>query len=214
MTLETYEDGDTVAYKYDNSGALATVTDSATGRTTTYYYDFTDRMMKYVESGSGFNHSVGYEYDAVNNLSQLVETINGDTSITSYDYDDDNRITSVNTNGISESSSYDSYGRVTTKVTRNGETLILTETYTYKETADNKPTSQVATMRSVSAGRDVTYTYQYDANGNITSVSDGTYTTTYSYDSANQLIRESNEDIGLTWEYTYDDAGNILTKKL
>ena len=62
VTQETYEDGDTVSYKYDNSGALATVTDSATGRTTTYYYDFTDRLMKYVESGSSYNHSVGYTY--------------------------------------------------------------------------------------------------------------------------------------------------------
>ena len=44
-----YEDGDTVTYKYDNSGALATVTDSATGITTTYYYDFTDRLMKYAD---------------------------------------------------------------------------------------------------------------------------------------------------------------------
>lgn len=50
MTQQTYEDGDTVSYKYDNSGALACVTDSATGRTTTYYYDFTDRLMKYKEA--------------------------------------------------------------------------------------------------------------------------------------------------------------------
>ena len=39
----TYEDGDTVAYAYDNSGRLAMVTDSATGITTTYTYDFADR---------------------------------------------------------------------------------------------------------------------------------------------------------------------------
>ena len=37
MTGEEYEDGDPVTYAYDNDGALATVTDSATGRKTTYY---------------------------------------------------------------------------------------------------------------------------------------------------------------------------------
>ena len=212
VTKETYEDGDTVTYKYDNSGALATVIDSATGRTTTYYYDFTDRMMKYVESGSGYSHSVGYTYDNINNLTALVETINGVTRTTGYTYDGDNRVTSVSTNGISESYSYDGYGRVTAKVTKNGSTTVLTEYYTYKTNASGQPTSQVATMRSVSAGRDVTYSYSYDSNGNITSVSDGTYTTTYAYDSANQLIRENNQAAGASWTYAYDNAGNILSK--
>ena len=59
VTAQTWENGDTVSCQYDNSGALATVTDSATGRKTTYYYDFTDRLMKYVESGEGYSHSVG-----------------------------------------------------------------------------------------------------------------------------------------------------------
>ena len=59
VTAQTWENGDTVSYQYDNSGALATVTDSATRYTTTYYYDFTDRLMKYVESGEGYSHSVG-----------------------------------------------------------------------------------------------------------------------------------------------------------
>ena len=50
----------TVTYKYDDNGALATVTDSDSGITTTYYYDFTDRLMKFVESSSAGSHSVGY----------------------------------------------------------------------------------------------------------------------------------------------------------
>ena len=43
VTSQVYENGDTLTYRYVNTGALATVTDSATGRTTTYYSDFTDR---------------------------------------------------------------------------------------------------------------------------------------------------------------------------
>ena len=211
VTKETYEDGDTVTYKYDNSGALATVTDSATGRTTAYYYDFTDRMMKYVESGSSYHHSVGYTYDNINNLTALAETINGVTRTTNYTYDDDNRVTSVNTNDIAESYSYDSYGRVHQKITTYGGATVLTETYTYR-VVSGKQTGQVATMRSVSGGRNVLYTYDYDSNGNIISVSDGTHTTTYSYDSANQLVRENNQAAGVTWVYTYDGAGNIRSK--
>ena len=35
----------------------------------------------------------------------------------------------------------------------------------------------------------------------------------YAYDALNQLIRENNPDTGKTYVYTYDNAGNILTKK-
>lgn len=212
ITKQTYEDGDTVTYKYDNSGALATVTDSSSGKTTTYYYDLTDRLMKYVESGSGYSHSVGYTYDTLNNLTALVEKVGSTTYTTSYAYDEDNRVTSLTTNGITESYTYDSYGRVTTKVTKNGSTTVLTEQYTYVTTAAGKPTGQVLTCRTISSERDVTYTYSYDSNGNIATVSDGTHTTRYSYDSANQLTREDNQAAGKSWTYTYDDAGNILSK--
>ena len=61
-------------------------------------------------------------------------------------------------------------------------------------------------------GAESAYRYTYDANGNITSVNDGTYTTTYVYDSANQLLRENNQKAGKTWGWTYDDGGNIRCK--
>jgi len=44
LTKETFEDGDTVSYTYSSSGNLATVTDSATGITSAYYYDLLDRL--------------------------------------------------------------------------------------------------------------------------------------------------------------------------
>ena len=38
-------------------------------------------------------------------------------------------------------------------------------------------------------------------------------TTSYVYDSLNQLIRENNQAAGMTWEYTYDNGGNITSRK-
>ena len=229
VTKETYEDGDTVTYKYDNDGALATVTDSATGRTTTYYYDFTDRRMKYVESGTDYSHSVGYEYDTVNNLSKLVETINGDARTTGYEYDEDNRVTKTTNSGndpvstaddIVEEYTYDSYGRVHTKTTTYGGTEVLTEIYAYvgDDEEDNVPPStQVKRVRTEFGDSTVIYEYAYDSNGNITSVKEitggTTKETTYVYDSANQLTRENNQSAEKTWVWTYDDAGNITSRK-
>lgn len=59
-----------------------------------------------------------------------------------------------------------------------------------------------------------TYAYTYDDRGNIASVTKGgSTTTTYVYDSKDQLTRENNQAAGKTWVYTYDDGGNIKTKK-
>ena len=48
--------------------------------------------------------------------------------------------------------------------------------------------------------------------GNITSVSDGTYTNSYVYDSLNQLVRENNQKFGKTYTYAYTN-GNITESK-
>ena len=213
VTKQTYEDGDTVTYKYDNDGALATVTDSATGISTTYYYDFTNRLMKYVEKGPGHDYSVRYSYDNSNNLSSLVETINGDQKTIWYNYDSANRPTSIDIGSTHEMYAYDSYGRVSQRVLINGDTTVQTEAITYRNPTTSTTTGQIATQNIVLNGSSLTLSYTYDANGNITSVSDGTHITTYVYDTANQLVRENNQKLNKTWTWEYDDAGNILSRK-
>ena len=209
---QTYEDEETVTYLYDNDGALSTVTDSESEITTTYYYDFTDRTMKYVETGTDFSHSVGYEYDVKNNLTKVKETINGAETTTEYGYDDDNRVISATTGDTAVAYTYDGFGRGSQQVTKHGETTVKTDSYTFQSKPDSTNTSaQVQKHTVVVGGVTKEYTYEYDGNGNITSISDGTNTVSYTYDSANQLIREE-----ITGAYrhswTYDNAGNILTR--
>ena len=209
---ERYEDNDTVTYAYDNDGALATVTDSATGRKTTYYYDFTERLMKYVEQGGSYTHTVGYEYDTLNNLTKLVETINGSARSTSYTYDGDNRVTSVTDGTSTREYTYDAYGRVSQRVTKHNGVAVFTETITYKGT-NGTTSGQVAKLDTLVG----TYKYDYDANGNIVRaklVVDGKgWGSTYAYDSQNQLIRENNKTYEQSWTWEYDNAGNIVAKK-
>ena len=223
VTQQSYEDGAYVTYHYDNNGALARVYDSQTGTTSTYYYDFTDRMMKYVEKSSTGTHSVGYEYDSINNLTALVETIGTVERKASYTYDGDNRPTSVtDENGGSRSYTYDNFGRVSTLTTKHGSNTVTTQTYTYKANTNGAPTNQISsvTVKDGNGNQRYVYTYTYDQNGNITGINtttkvgdqETTHTTSYAYDSANQLIREDNQQANTTTVWTYDNAGNILTR--
>ena len=113
---------------------------------------------------------------------------------------------------------YDNYGRVqdstVTYVPTSGSAqTVLTETYTYRAPSSGTTSGQIASHKTESSGYNVTYTYTYDNRGNILSISDGTYTTSYEYDNANQLIRENNQKEGYTYVWAYNKGGNIENRR-
>ena len=66
----------------------------------------------------------------------------------------------------------------------------------------------MSSLTNTFGGNTLSHSYTYDANGNI--LSDGS--TTYAYDSLNQLVWEYNTAAGKAWNYAYDLGGNILSK--
>ena len=56
--------------------------------------------------------------------------------------------------------------------------------------------------------------YKYDEMGNISEVREnGVLTAKYTYDKIGRLVREDNRKFGKTWLWSYDNCGNILSKR-
>ena len=85
---------------------------------------------------------------------------------------------------------------------------MLQNRYLYENVSADRTTTLVQTVETAAG----TYTYTYDKLGNITAISDGTYTTSYVYDALNQLVRSNDEKAGKTYTYAYQN-GNITEKK-
>ena len=132
-------------------------------------------------------------------------------------YDEESRVRSVvsgrenQTAAVQSFCTYDDLDRVSKRFTKQmtGSTGVtkLTTTISRKSGSD-----QVTSLKQDSAGYDVTYSYTYNDDGYIAEVSHGTNPTRYTYDGAGQLIREDNKVAGKTWTWSYDAAGNILSK--
>ena len=118
--------------------------------------------------------------------------------------------------GATISYGYDSMYRLTEKTTTANENAGFSQTvsYGYRQLGSRRTTGQVSSYRSEVNGAATAYTYTYDSNGNITRITDQSgKVTRYTYDKLGQLTREDNPYLNKTYVYTYDNAGNQLSKK-
>ena len=118
--------------------------------------------------------------------------------------------------GATISYGYDSMYRLTEKTTTANENAGFSQTvnYGYRQLGSGRTTGQVSSYRSEVNGAATAYTYTYDSNGNITRITDQSgKVTRYTYDKLGQLTREDNPYLNKTYVYTYDNAGNRLSKK-
>lgn len=205
-----------VATQYDNDGNIGIVKDSA-GNRIKYYYDALNRLMRYDESGSGYNNTAQWRYDEKNNLSSQTQNISGTVYTTGYTYDNDNRLTSSSQGGVTTGYTYaaDGTGRLTQMLTKNGTASVVTTNIGYVDSSTTSTTAQVKTWNVDAPGTavDKTYSYTYDSHGNILTVTGGGTAVSYVYDGLDQLVRENNQAAGKTWTYTYNAGGNITAKR-
>ena len=126
--------------------------------------------------------------------------------------------------GDSLSFGYDALKRLNRVTVKNGSSIILNTAYAYRDVSWNRGSAQVE-FRNVRLGSDSGMLlegkkYVYDDVGNLKEIRESTgdfnKLVEYAYDSQNQLTSEAYYKSGeakayLTYYYTYDTAGNLLT---
>lgn len=210
-TSSTTPTGKTTSYAYNAAGLLATVTDPL-GKVSTYAYDAAGHKTTATDR---LGHATIYAYDA---LGRLTSTTAPDSSTTSSGYDNDGNLTSQTDQSAHVTSyAYDSRNRLTSST----DALNRTTTYAYDAagqlTGKTDPSGRTTTLSYNTAG-DKTGTgysdgltpnesFTYTASHQMATITDGTGTTTMSYDSLGRLTSRTN-GAGKNITYAYDLAGN------
>lgn len=227
-----------VEYLYNPNGYLYRVTDGYAGTSTYYEYDLAGRNVATFVRGSTIYDPIAegsVTYADVTGLVTGRTTIvyNSDGEVANhlnYSYFYAGATSSAGAGSIGRLQvnneridyEYDVLGRLVKKKSTIGSDCEddrypaqmetgKNEQYTYVNNTNGTTTTLIKTFRDMLG---VLHTYEYDANGNITSeiIGEGSNTEskTYYYDSHNRLIRYNDSELYITIIYTYDSRGNIL----
>ena len=233
-----YNDGgeDYLAYKYlyNAYGQIYRFENHLSNVHIIYDYDASNRLIGYVEYGAEdmVNHfAVTYSYNddsRVQFIQYSFDYLEGfyglSNSRVSYTptYDKDGTVKSFHVatpiaNGTIHYG-YDVYDRLENKTQSflyGSNTFQSGMTYEYagKGSSTQPTTALIEKVTSTVLGNSLEYTYEYNDRNQITKItmSNGRVNRYY-YDNLGQLTQEDVAGLGMTYTYTYDKAGNILSK--
>jgi RHS repeat-associated protein len=235
-TTVTDQNGKVTTYTYDDLGRVITQTKSASGTVIQSYalsYDDDGNLLENAVTQGGSTQLYEYSYDTLNR--QIDETLpSGATNIYTYDansnlktladsggtvtygYDQINRQSSIQEPGAASAITYTYADNANNSQT---VTIVLPNGVTTTETRD--PAGRVSDTISKTAGgivrQHLAYSYVRSSTGKqqelVSSEADSVLgnTTSYLYDSLDRLL-SATKSAGGAFSYTYDAAGNILTK--
>ncbi len=204
-------------YVYSDQGELTTVRDIVNANTTNFLYDLSGRLVKTTDTSS--NKWV-FGYDTHSNMNSIDKTQFGVQEKESITFDLDNKVKNFElrqgtTSKIYQTIEYDAIGRILgieTKRDSEDTTALMEKNYEYKKVTIDASTTSDTTLVSKEESSYLEKDYTYDLKGNITSITVGGNTISYTYDLIGQLLTEDNEVTGEYIVYDYDTGGNIQTK--
>ena len=221
---ESAAPGSPSVYAYDNLNRLTSSTDRF-GMTVGYSYDVVGNRTSLTYPADGVNpaRTVTYGYDGANRLTTITDWASRQTV---YTYECRSRLDTITyPNGVVEDRDYDSAGRLDTLVTTDSSLNILLS-YDYNRDGVGNPTTvtedgaleptleQLITEYEYDADNRLVEssqgTYQYDANGNLTSRTVGGVTTTFTYDAEDRLTSQTTGTS--TVQHVYDGQSHRIAR--
>lgn len=216
---------------YDKAGRLLQVKEGTAVKETCTYLDdgtlsqridnYSGTTYNYSESGNRIieNYKKGSEtilmvshYDDAAKQKRLVYTHSGNSDSYTQKMDDFGRLMKLVTPLGTYTYTYDDLGRVTAKTLESNNKTITGESYQYKASSSSGYTSPLRSKVTYLDDNGQSENYAYDANGLIKTYSGGFGRHGYTYDGMNRLTREDLRG-HKTVAYSYDNAGNITSKK-
>ena len=232
LTKTAYANGDYLEYAYDNYGNISIITgetgkiaemiynkqglvtkavDYSSGETSYYYYTFDGSLeSEYRTSSDGsLTHYIvtGSDGNTVEKTS-----VNGQTKTITTGTDKDGK-SFVSNDGITNETSTDDFGRVSTVTTKqNKSDTVFTKQYSYYHGSESNATTNMVGGISykLSSDRVLDYSYNYNDTGNVENVyENGKKVAVYTYDELNQLVWYADTRTGRYIRIVYDNYGNI-----
>ena len=219
LTKVKYGNNDEINYTYDEYGRVKTVVKE--DNTYKNYYDNLGRITRVKSNNEVYNYEYDFakrlskfkindyetllNYDKENNITTKIEKIGEDSYTYNYSYNNESALTNLNVLDTNFNYEYDKLGRLIESSINNS----YKTKYNYI-TNGNKTTTIVNKVDD----NGTIYSYKYDKLGNITEVKKGnTITNRYYYDEHSQLIKDEDLVNNKTTNYSYDNYGNILSRK-
>jgi RHS repeat-associated protein len=204
----------TITYKYDANGNLTELRD-ADNKTTSFEYDFDNRMVKKIYADEKF---VSYTYYPWG----LIETVtNSRNIIKTYSYDLNDNLETITYSDITPPVTfiYDDYNRIDTRTdgaglydygyyadgklhTINGPWASDTVTFQYNERGQ---------LKAISTEGTTAVSYLYDSLGRLETVQSGLNSHTYGYTGVNPQVQSLTRPSGSITEYQHNDPLKRLT---
>jgi len=234
-----YADGSQTTFTYDTAGRLDRVNEGTSS--IEFTYDNLDRLTEELSPQGIISYTydilgrrntmsvngslpVNYTYDTNSRLTQVAQG----TEIVGLNYDLAGRRTNLSySNGTNTSYAYDTASRLTNITHQSGATPFESITYTYdaagnRISLDRTNGASILLPESVQAAYDAaneqiqfnstTPNLTYDNNGNLTSQSDTSGTTNYTWDARNRLSNINGPST--TASFVYDALGRRTSKTI